>query len=100
MDLRLILAAVALAGASAFAQTAAPPQAASDPYVEFNKRVQEALKQRGFYDGPINGDIGPNTQAALAQFQLSEVIPASGMLDAQTLEALGVQREQDPSAGG
>jgi peptidoglycan hydrolase-like protein with peptidoglycan-binding domain len=54
--------------------------------------VQEKLRERGFYAGPINGDIGPNTQAALAQFQLSIPLPASGQLDDQTLAALGIER--------
>ena len=66
---------------------------------DINKLVQEKLRHLGFYDGPINGDIGPYTQAALAQFQLSVPIPASGQLDDLTLGALGIQREQpQPSA--
>ena len=72
-------------------------QPAADPYAERNKRVQEMLRQRGFYNGPINGDIGPNTQAAIAQFQLSMPMPASGMLDETTLAALGV--EESASSG-
>lgn len=80
---------------------AAPPeeQAASggthaatpDPYAELNKRMQEKLKALGFYDGPVNGDVGPYTQAALAQFQLSVPMPVSGSLDAATLLALGLE---------
>jgi hypothetical protein len=78
-------------------QQSRAPQPAADPYVERNKRVQEMLRQRGFYNGPVNGDIGPNTQAAIAQFQLSLPMPASGMLDETTLAALGV--EEPASAG-
>jgi peptidoglycan hydrolase-like protein with peptidoglycan-binding domain len=78
-------------------QQAQPRQPAADPYVERNKRVQEMLRQRGFYNGPINGDIGPNTQAAIAQFQLSLPMPASGMLDETTLAALGVE---EPASTG
>ena len=82
-------------------------RASPDPYTDFNKRVQEKLRELGFYNGPVNGDIGPNTQAALAQFQLSVPIPASGQLDEQTVAALGVEREattsgsvsEDSSAG-
>lgn len=75
------------------------PQPAADPYTELNKRVQEALRQRGFYNGPVNGEIGPNTQAAIAQFQLSLPMPVSGMLDDSTLAALGVQPPQAAAAG-
>lgn len=78
------------------------PQPAPDPYAEINKRVQEKLQAKGLYDGPVNGDFGFNTQAALAQFQLSVPLPASGMLDDQTLAALGVEMDDsgaNPSAG-
>jgi len=78
------------------------PQPAPDPYAEINKRVQERLQAIGLYDGPVNGDFGFNTQAALAQFQLSVPLPASGMLDEQTLAALGVELDDsgaNPSAG-
>jgi peptidoglycan hydrolase-like protein with peptidoglycan-binding domain len=67
-----------------------------------NKRVQERLRQLGLYDGPVNGDFGSNTQAALAQFQLSVPLPASGMLDGETLAALGIAPDEplaSPSAG-
>jgi peptidoglycan hydrolase-like protein with peptidoglycan-binding domain len=73
--------------------------AQSDPYTDLNKQVQETLRERGFYSGPVNGDVGPNTQAAIAQFQLSWPLPVSGMLDADTLAALGIQPAADASAG-
>ena len=41
------------------------------PYAEFNKRVQQKLQELGFDAGPVNGDFGSKTQAALAQFQLA-----------------------------
>jgi|SRR5688500_18742106 len=69
------------------------------PYGDFNKQVQERLRALGFYGGPVNGDFGPYTQAALAQFQLSVPLPASGMLDDQTLAALGLERDATASAG-
>ena len=59
-----------------------------------NKRVQEKLRALGFYTGPVNGDIGPYHRAALAQFQLSVPIPASGQLDEQTVAALGSRETQ------
>jgi len=80
-------------------QQAGTPQQAADPYINFNKLVQERLTVLGFYTGPINGDIGPYSQAALAQFQLSVPIPASGALDDQTVAALGLERSTQASAG-
>lgn len=64
----------------------------SGPYGGFISRVQERLRVLGFDAGPANGDFGEKTQAALAQFQLSRAIPASGQLDDQTLAELGVSR--------
>lgn len=81
------------------AQPAENQQQTEDPYIDFNKRVQERLTALGFYSGPINGDIGPNSQAALAQFQLSVPLPASGALDDQTIAALGLERSTQASAG-
>lgn len=71
----------------------------SDPYSGLISRVQDRLNALGFAAGPPNGDFGTKTQAALAQFQLSASIPASGQLDDQTLAELGVQREADAAAG-
>jgi peptidoglycan hydrolase-like protein with peptidoglycan-binding domain len=105
MPTRLILfflLAVPLAAHAAGAFTSLHPEeaipdpvniGAPGPYSGFIGRVQEKLLALGFDAGPVNGDFGEKTQAALAQFQLSRTIPASGQLDDQTLAELGVQRE-------
>ena len=41
--------------------------AAAQDSTDFVKQAQERLKLLGFYEGPVNGDFGPYTQAALAQ---------------------------------
>ncbi len=68
-------------------------QATSHPYSGLISQVQEKLRELGFDAGPANGDFGAKTQAALAQFQLSRTIPASGSLDEQTLAELGLVTE-------
>jgi peptidoglycan hydrolase-like protein with peptidoglycan-binding domain len=68
-------------------------QGSPDPYTGFISRVQEELRGLGFDAGPVNGDFGAKTQTALAQFQLSRAIPASGQLDDQTLAELGLKRD-------
>jgi hypothetical protein len=93
--------ALALMSASAFAGKAVsalhPEEAIPDdlprmtspgPYSDFITQLQERLHAQGFDAGPVNGDFGTKTQAALAQFQLSRALPASGMLDTATLAAL------------
>src|ERR1700741_473482 len=72
-------------------------QVSAGPYSGFISRVQEKLRALGFDAGPVNGDFGEKTQAALAQFQLSRAVPASGQLDEQTLAELGVKREEPGS---
>jgi len=67
-------------------------QASADRFTDYITQIQEKLRELGFDAGPVNGDFGAKTQAALAQFQLSRTIPASGQLDDETLNALGVQR--------
>ena len=72
--------------------------ASPSPYAELNKQVQEILRAESFYSGPINGDFGYYTQAALAQFQLSRALPASGSLDDTTLAAMGLERHAERPA--
>jgi peptidoglycan hydrolase-like protein with peptidoglycan-binding domain len=67
-------------------------QVSSDPYQPLVRQVQERLHQLGFDAGPVNGEFGAKTQAALAQFQLSLSIPAGGQLDGQTLSELGIEQ--------
>jgi peptidoglycan hydrolase-like protein with peptidoglycan-binding domain len=99
--LMLVSAPLITAGVFAADEPVSPPteQTSPEPSADINRRVQEKLRERGFYAGPINGDIGPNTQAALAQFQLSIPLPASGQMDDQTLAALGIERAKTGAEG-
>jgi peptidoglycan hydrolase-like protein with peptidoglycan-binding domain len=107
----VLTACLALAplGATAGAFTSLHPEEAipdpseqisSSPNADFISRVQERLRALGFDAGPVNGDFGEKTQAALAQFQLSRTIPAGGQLDDQTLAELGVSRDAAPASAG
>lgn len=53
--------------------------------------AQQALHQKGYDVGPIDGVMGPKTSAALREFQQAQGLKASGRLDRQTLAALDVQ---------
>jgi peptidoglycan hydrolase-like protein with peptidoglycan-binding domain len=70
----------------------APSLVSPGEYSELVRQVQERLHALGFAAGPVNGEFSAKMQAALAQFQLSRTIPASGALDDATLAELGVQR--------
>ncbi|MEZ5822488.1 MAG: peptidoglycan-binding protein [Bradyrhizobium sp.] len=53
------------------------------------RQLQTALVGQGFPVGEIDGEFGPNTEAALKSFQLSRNLPPSGAADQVTLRALG-----------
>ncbi len=52
------------------------------------KGLQQALADRGFYDGPIDGRWSAATIAAVKAFQTSLGVPATGVLDVATLQAI------------
>jgi hypothetical protein len=54
--------------------------------------VQQRLATYGFYRGPIDGQFGPISQAALRQFQRAKKIAVTGKLDRDTLCALRLNR--------
>lgn len=53
------------------------------------RRVQIALKGKGFDPGPLNGFSNPRLQAAIQTFQTAYGIQVRGVIDNQTLLALG-----------
>jgi peptidoglycan hydrolase-like protein with peptidoglycan-binding domain len=61
------------------------------------KKVQETLRDKGFYTGPVDGIMGHQTRAAIRQYQESEKLPVTGHLDSETAGKLGVGPE---SVGG
>ena len=54
------------------------------------RTAQRALRDRGFYSGPINGLVEEETRKALLDFQQAAGINATGMVDRATLEALDI----------
>jgi putative chitinase len=55
------------------------------------KALQQALQDKGFDPGEIDGDFGPGTEAAVLAFQQSEGLLADGKAGPQTLGALGLE---------
>jgi cell division septum initiation protein DivIVA len=56
------------------------------------RAAQEALRDKGFDPGPIDGVMGPRTSAAVRDFQQQQNLTVTGQLDAETrsrLEASG-----------
>jgi hyperosmotically inducible protein len=53
--------------------------------------TQQALKDKGFDPGEIDGRMGPRTTAALTAYQKSEKLQTTGAMDADTAAKLGVK---------
>ena len=52
--------------------------------------VQAALREAGYYVGPITGSLGPGTRAALSNFQRDYGLIITGAIDEPTVQSLGL----------
>jgi peptidoglycan hydrolase-like protein with peptidoglycan-binding domain len=89
-----------LAAALAFAATAAVGADALYVDAKTVAQVQKTLNDRGFKTGGVDGRMGPQTQAALVNFQRAEKLPPNGKLDRQTLMKLGLQNADGTASAG
>ncbi|HUA53554.1 MAG TPA: peptidoglycan-binding domain-containing protein [Candidatus Sulfotelmatobacter sp.] len=89
----LLITASALAvasGGACFAQGSTDTaQAATGPTANAVRFAQEALQDRGYYDGRITGVVGPRTRRAIERFQQRNHLPVTAALDRTTLDGLG-----------
>ena len=79
-----------------------PPEAAADGKVtsyrygdegDEIKKIQTALKEKGFYNGPVNGKFGPMTEEAMLSFQKAKGLEVDGIAGKLTLAALYTPKE-------
>ena len=52
--------------------------------------VQRALAQLGYYHGPVDGVVGPQTERAIRWFQSADSLPVTGEIDSATLRSLRI----------
>jgi hypothetical protein len=52
--------------------------------------VQSALQQQGYYQGEVDGLLGPQTRAAIADYQRASGLAETAAIDQPTLESLGM----------
>jgi peptidoglycan hydrolase-like protein with peptidoglycan-binding domain len=64
------------------------------------RQVQQALSDKGYDVGPIDGVMGPSTSAALRSYQQKTNLTGARGMDSQTLESLGVQANKGMGASG
>ena len=63
------------------------------------REAQQALKDKGFDPGPIDGRLGPQTKAALSEYQTKENLKVTGRLDSQTKKRLAGAPAASPATG-
>lgn len=52
--------------------------------------VQSKLAQLGYYNGDVDGVIGPLSRQAIENYQADQGLPVSGVIDQQLLDSLGL----------
>ena len=52
--------------------------------------VQTALQQQGYYQGEVDGLLGPQTRAAIGEYQRATGLAETAAIDQPTLESLGM----------
>ena len=67
---------------------AAASRAASAGSLTRDQQIQTALKNAGFYEGSIDGKLGPASKRAIEQFQKSNSLKADGKVGPKTWAAL------------
>jgi len=73
--------------ADEYAQAPDATQAESDPGSQVSN-VQSALAREGYYDGAIDGSLGPATRKALRRYQRDRGLQVTGDINRATINAL------------
>lgn len=60
------------------------------PYNSLDYQVQRSLYELGYYNGPLDGDIGPMSRMAIANFQADNGLEPTGLIDETLLYYLGI----------
>lgn len=61
------------------------------PVDSMTSQVQSLLQQQGYYQGAVDGEMGPATQAAISNYQSNHGLVVTGVIDAPLLRSLGIQ---------
>lgn len=60
--------------------------------------LQTALKDQGFYSGPVNGSMNLDTMTAIRNYQSHNHLEVTGKLDSQTQNSLGLHTDTASSS--
>jgi hypothetical protein len=79
---------------SSTSSTSSSSQTASRYDAATVRDVQQALNDKGYNAGAIDGQWGPSTEEAVRKFQQAAGLPQTGELEHSTLVALGVSHNK------
>jgi peptidoglycan hydrolase-like protein with peptidoglycan-binding domain len=80
--------------------TAASSNAGAQASQDQVAQAQQTLKQKGLYNGPVDGKFGPATRTAVSQFQKQDGLQQSAQLDQRTMnDLLGAGDDNAPMSG-
>lgn len=66
-------------------------EAAPAEYAESrDAAVQRVLTEKGYYDGAVDGELGPMSHRAIAKYQSDNNLPATGEVNEALLNSLGI----------
>jgi sporulation protein YlmC with PRC-barrel domain len=68
--------------------------AASQLSADQIRKIQQKLNQVGFHAGQVDGNWSSQTQTAMKNFQQTKKINATGQIDEQTLDELGLDADE------
>jgi len=83
-------------GSSYKRASSAPRQQAPSP--ERYTQIQQALADKGYYKGPVNGTWGPESVEALKKFQSEQKLAPDGKLGSLSIIALGLGPKRETAA--
>jgi peptidoglycan hydrolase-like protein with peptidoglycan-binding domain len=68
--------------------------AQTQPTQQRYREIQQALADKGFFSGPVDGQWGPESVEALKRFQREQRLPDDGKIGSLSLIALGLGSPQ------
>jgi len=63
------------------------------------REIQQALKNAGFYQGSVDGKLGPKTREAIREFQRVHQLKVDGLVGKQTWEKLAPYTNGSAASG-
>ena len=81
------------------AKAAAPSIGADLSTKPTTRQIQQALKNAGFYQGAVDGKMGPLTREAIREFQRVQGLKDDGLVGRQTWTKLSAYADLSASSG-